>query len=122
MMETIVNNFFSTEAGVVWLILKWALVVLAAGFIGQFGKAFASYIIRRAGEGKQKETAPAVRQEVPPPAVRQEAGLPAEPRTAPVAASGDLMRDAGEQERKKALKAQQKAGKKAAKAVKTFFK
>jgi hypothetical protein len=113
MMETIVQNFFSTEAGVVWLILKWALVVLAAGFIGQFGKAFASYIIRRAAEGKQKETMPAV---------RLEAELPAEPRTAPVAAAGDVMQDAGEQERKKALKAQQKAGKKAAKTIKKLFK
>ena len=55
MTEYIVHNLFSTESGVVWLILKWALVVLAAGFIGQFGKAFASYLIRRAAERREKE-------------------------------------------------------------------
>jgi hypothetical protein len=34
MMDTIVRNLFSTEAGVVWLVLKWVLVVAAAGFVG----------------------------------------------------------------------------------------
>jgi hypothetical protein len=119
-MEYIVHNLFSTEAGVVWLVLKWALVVLAAGFVGQFGKTFASYLLRRAAEGKQKETAPAARQESSPPAAREETALPVETRAVPVAAAGDG--DAGEQERKKALKAQQKAGKKAAKAIKKLFK
>ena len=47
MMEAIIHNLFSTEAGVVWLVLKWMLVVLAAGFIGQFGKALATYLMRR---------------------------------------------------------------------------
>lgn len=50
MMDTIVHNLFSTEAGVVWLVLKWVLVVAAAGFVGQFGKAFATYLLRRARE------------------------------------------------------------------------
>jgi hypothetical protein len=55
MMEVIVHNLFSTEAGVVWLVLKWILVVAAAGFIGQFGKAFATYLMRRARERKEPE-------------------------------------------------------------------
>ena len=46
MMEYVVHNLFSTEAGVVWLVLKWILVVLAAGFVGQFGKVFATHLIR----------------------------------------------------------------------------
>ena len=55
MMDTIVHNLFSTEAGVVWLVLKWILVVAAAGFIGQFGKAFATYLMRRTRERKEPE-------------------------------------------------------------------
>jgi hypothetical protein len=47
MMDSIIKGLFSTEGGTVWLVVKWALIVLAAGFIGQFGKAFASYLIRR---------------------------------------------------------------------------
>ena len=31
----------------VWNVLKWVLVVLAAGFIGQFGKSFALRLIER---------------------------------------------------------------------------
>lgn len=34
----------------VWSILKWVLVVLAAGFIGQFGRAFATRLIERRHE------------------------------------------------------------------------
>ena len=30
-----------------WSILQWVLVVLAAGFIGQFGKSFAQFIIAK---------------------------------------------------------------------------
>jgi len=31
----------------VWGILKWVLAALAAGFIGQFGKSLALYLLRR---------------------------------------------------------------------------
>ncbi len=48
MMDSIIQNLFSTQNGVVWLAVKWAVIVLAAGFIGQFGKAFATYLIGRA--------------------------------------------------------------------------
>ena len=122
MTEYIVQNLFSTEAGVFWLILKWALVVLAAGFIGQFGKAFASYLIRRAAEREEKETAPAAGREAQPPAGGQEPVPPAEPQEATVAAAGDALRDAGDKERKKALKERQKAAKKAAKTIGKLFK
>lgn len=128
MMETIVHNFFSTEAGVIWLVLKWALVVLAAGFIGQFGKAFATHLIRRAAAGTEKGTVPSA----PPPAVRQEA-VP-RPRAAQqaaeslsgegtaVAADVETQRKARDKQEKKASKEQQKAAKKALKGIKKLFK
>ncbi len=68
MMEVIVHNLFSTEAGVVWLVLKWILVVAAAGFIGQFGKAFATYLMRRTRERNQAEA------QGPPGTAPEEAG------------------------------------------------
>jgi|WetSurMetagenome_2_1015567.scaffolds.fasta_scaffold49253_5 hypothetical protein len=48
MMDYLVHNLFSTQDGVVWLAVKWVFIVLAAGFIGQFGKSFASYLMGRA--------------------------------------------------------------------------
>jgi hypothetical protein len=33
-------------------IMKWVLIVLVAGFIGQFGKSFATYLIERARKKK----------------------------------------------------------------------
>lgn len=129
-MEYIIHNLFSTEAGVVWLVLKWALVVLAAGFIGQFGKSFATYLIRRAHEGKTKNSVPAKREEAPPPAVKQDAVLPAGPQAAGslpaegTALAGDVesLRKAREKEEKKARKEQQKAAKKTLKGIKKLFK
>lgn len=50
-----------------WSILQWVLIVLAAGFIGQFGKSFAQFIIakvkarRAAGEKEAALTVPAER-------------------------------------------------------------
>lgn len=45
-----------------WSILQWVLVVLAAGFIGQFGKSFAQFIIAklnaRRAAGKKGTTLP----------------------------------------------------------------
>jgi hypothetical protein len=124
MMEYIVHNLFSTEAGVVWLVLKWALVVLAAGFIGQFGKAFATYLIRRAREGKAKDTVPAARHEAPPPAVRAQPAPPAALRDAgPVGGTAPgLDEEARQKEEKKARKEQEKIRKKALKGIKKLFK
>jgi len=36
-------------------ILKWVLIVLLAGFIGQFGKSFAKYLMERARRKKAAE-------------------------------------------------------------------
>lgn len=33
--------------GTLWTVMKWVLLVLAAGFIGQFGKALAEGIMRK---------------------------------------------------------------------------
>lgn len=35
-----------------WSILQWILVVLAAGFIGQFGKSFAQFIMAKVNAGR----------------------------------------------------------------------
>jgi len=37
---------------VVWTIIKWVLLVLAAGFVGQFGKSLALRLIKRHREKK----------------------------------------------------------------------
>ena len=83
MMDTIVHNLFSTEAGVVWLILKWILVVAAAGFVGQFGKAFATYLLRRSRErrepGAQSPPGKAPEEAGPQSPALQEKTFPPEP-------------------------------------------
>jgi hypothetical protein len=106
MMDYIVHNLFSTEAGVVWLVLKWILVVAAAGFIGQFGKAFATYLMRRTRVRKEPEaqgmpgTIPeAAGPQRPAP---QEKPFPAQPATEPPARLKD------DKKQKKALAKQQK--------------
>lgn len=129
-MEYIIHNLFSTEAGVVWLVLKWALVVLAAGFIGQFGKSFATYLIRRAREGKSKDSVPGKREGAPPPAVKEDAVPPDVPQAAGslpaegtvVAGDVESLRNAREKEEKKVRKEQQKAAKKTLKGIKKLFK
>ena len=83
MMDTIVHNLFSTEAGVVWLVLKWILVVAAAGFVGQFGKAFATYLLRRSRErrepGAQSPPGKAPEEAGPQSPALQEKTFPPEP-------------------------------------------
>jgi len=107
MMDTIVNNLFSTEAGVVWLVLKWILVVAAAGFIGQFGKAFATCLMRRTRERKEPEAQrlPGTTPEAAGPEgpALQEKPFPAHPATEPPASLKD---------EKKQMKAQAKQQKK----------
>jgi hypothetical protein len=41
-----------------WQIMKWVLIVLVAGFIGQFGKSFAQYVMKRVR--RKKVDAPAL--------------------------------------------------------------
>ncbi len=130
-----------------WSVLQWVLVVLAAGFIGQFGKSFAQFVmakIKAGRSGRRREASAGSLATPPPPAAVEElpAALdgvavkvvgdnPAEPvETSPGEVpmeyvSGELASTknaAGEYPLpfpdKKALKAQLKRRKKAVKAAK----
>ena len=46
-------------------VFKWVLIVLITGFITQFGRMMAQYIVRRIRERRAKETL-AVKQDLPP--------------------------------------------------------
>jgi len=88
-----------------WSFMKWILLVLAAGFIGQFGRAMAEGILARARRlfgWKKKEKSPLT--EVP----SREGPAGPEPPPPP----------SPEKSAKKALKAQLKMAKKAAKVKK----
>ena len=108
MMEYIIHNLFSTEAGVVWLVLKWILVVLAAGFIGQFGKAFATYLMRRSRQPTETSMKNL-------PEANSKGALPESPALQQIPS-------AGREEEKREMKVQAKQQKKALKSLKKFFK
>jgi len=125
MMESIIQNLFSTQDGVIWLAVKWVLIVAAAGFIGQFGKAFASYLMRRARmrqagspqsrPGKDlKRDAPqsAALREEPSPGKMEKPLEPAQPVVEPA----DRLKV-----RKKERKEREKQQKKELKNLKKFF-
>lgn len=61
-----------------WDILKWVLLVLLAGFIGQFGKSFAKVVMARVRKQKQESGISSGSAE-PPAAVTG----PGEPETLP---------------------------------------
>jgi len=106
MREYIIHNLFSTEAGVVWLVLKWILVVAAAGFIGQFGKAFATYLMRRTG-GRKEPEAQSIPGRTPEAAGTQSPALQEKPFPAqPATESPSRLKD--DKKQKKALAKQQK--------------
>ncbi|MBP1720830.1 MAG: hypothetical protein H6Q50_342 [Deltaproteobacteria bacterium] len=42
-----------------YTVVKWIFIVLAAAFVGQFGKTFAQYLIRKARERAAGQKAPA---------------------------------------------------------------
>jgi hypothetical protein len=49
-------------------IIKWILIVLTAGFIGQFGKSLATYLIKRARSAKAVDQPEAtIKPELPGP-------------------------------------------------------
>ena len=108
MMEYIIHNLFSTEAGVVWLVLKWILVVLAAGFVGQFGKAFATYLMRRTRQPMEPSLQSL-------PEAGSKGAVPESPALQQIPC-------AGQEEEKREMKVQAKQQKKALKALKKFFK
>lgn len=108
-----------------WSILQWVLVVLAAGFIGQFGKSFAQFIIAKVKVRR------ATGRKVATLSVHTESGEMVPEMTSVPAAKGDMppplenrdpALDAGDAKKivtdKKALKAILKQQKKAAKASK----
>jgi len=73
-----------------WSILQWVLVVLAAGFIGQFGKSFATFII-----AKVKDRRAAGRKAAKLPAPGATGGImPETPATLPVPAGTGIMKGA----------------------------
>jgi hypothetical protein len=41
-----------------WKIVKWVLIVLLAGFIGQFGKSLAKYFMAHGGKIKKRDASP----------------------------------------------------------------
>ena len=107
----------------IWTVMKWVLLVLLAGFVGQFGKTFAQQVMKRlrkepkppvGAAGESGKTLPATL----PVDVRQPAVLPGAPLptptppagTAPPPADKKLMKALAKQKKKEG-KALQKADK-----------
>lgn len=89
-----------------WSALKWVIIVLIAGFIGQFGKMLASAIVRKIKMARLKHQGPASEasgedHELPPANIRNDIGKQPDTSRRPLD--------------KKALKILAKANKKAAK-------
>ncbi|MCX5826901.1 MAG: hypothetical protein NTV58_02730 [Deltaproteobacteria bacterium] len=114
-----------------WSILQWILVVLAAGFIGQFGKSFAQFIMakvkarRSAGKTSATLSVPTGRVKITPeaPSVPTGEGAAVPERSYPgrdVSSAKGIVsgQSAPPVLDKKALKATLKQQKKAAKASK----
>lgn len=91
-------------------VLFWVIIVLVAGFIGQFGKSFAKYIMVRFGKKPPRAAGP----EQPPEQVNQGGdGKKQEPAAAPSA--GPAISKEDSKMRKKELKAELKRKKKESK-------
>ncbi len=60
----------------VWGILKWVLAALAAGFVGQFGKSLALYLLRRQRMRRGEEAG--TQDAAGPPGGKSPADAPAE--------------------------------------------
>ena len=93
-----------------WQVAVWVLVILVAGFIGQFGKSFAKYVMGLFNRKKIQEEAPLV--SVPPVPASPVPVPPEKPffQPASVEASATVTGDA--KIRKKEAKALVKAKKK----------
>jgi len=50
----------------VWDVLKWVLIALAAGFVGQFGRSLSLWIIRRRKRDQARATGVSARGSVSP--------------------------------------------------------
>ena len=53
------------DAGDIWSVMKWVLLVLLAGFIAQFGKTMAQSVLKKVG----KEKTPTAVSPAEPPAI-----------------------------------------------------
>lgn len=82
-------------------IIMWVVIVIAAGFLGQFGKMFATYLIERARRKKSLASPDGSK-------------IPSKPEAPEAAPPGSReATEAGDKVAKKALKAAIKAKKKA---------
>jgi hypothetical protein len=95
-------------------IIKWILIVLLAGFIGQFGKSFAKYLMERTRRKKEAEMAAGGEFKSLPGA---SGGGSGSEEGRDDALSADLDKEVAKK-KKKELKAQAKIEKKEAKAAK----
>lgn len=99
-------TIFDSETGLT--MLKWAITILVAGFIAQFGKKFAAYLIEKFKSFKNRKTAAQTgRLPVDSPTRIMQGHYDREPdNAAPVPGKAELKYD------KKMLKAQAKERKK----------
>jgi len=74
----------------VWDVVKWVLLVLAAGFIGQFGKSFALRLLerRRNAQAEREAAGPST----PPDVEREKAHLEAWAKTEKKRAKAEVKR------------------------------
>jgi hypothetical protein len=90
-----------------WSALKWIIIVLIAGFIGQFGKMLASAIVKKIKQMRQKQLD-----------INKESTTESDRKVSPANIQKDTRNEPGIQEvypDKKALKIMAKVKKKAAK-------
>jgi len=48
-------------------VIKWVIIVIVAGFLGQFGKSFANYLIERARKKKARMASEKLEASISPP-------------------------------------------------------
>jgi hypothetical protein len=101
----------------VWSVMKWVLLVLLAGFVAQFGKSMAQYIMK-----KTRKVPPTASPAIPPAGLSSssppETTMPAVPSAPESASGGDAEKSMPPVMDKKLLKAMIKRKKKEAKAIK----
>ena len=93
-----------------WQIMKWVLIVLVAGFIGQFGKTLAKHIMERLRAGKRGASSGTEKQRVIMGAAGEKYLSPKIPEDMPPEQAGERAK-----QEKKALKVLAKQKKKEAK-------
>ncbi len=93
----------------IWPVIKWVLIILLAGFIGQFGKILADEIVTRSRSKEKEDSPPDISPASPP--VNTGDNAPPEPAVKPPTLSDK----ASLKLEKKAAKARAKQMKKATK-------